>query len=188
MARTMGRMAWSEDTRCLYCEGRLPLYRKITHGQFCSNAHRKAYWEEQERLAVERLHQSHNSLRAHRSSLPEEVASRVELAPAENIASLRLPEADQAPQETPFAVPELTGYLRQEIRPCYSCSLHFIVTEPSEYETVLDPLSPSGTWASPEAGVFPLGERVSTAKLFALRAWPQTAAAGASAEYDAEPV
>lgn len=184
----MGRMAWSEDTRCLYCEGRLPLYRKITHGQFCSNAHRKAYWEEQERLAVERLHQSHNSLRAHRSSLPEEVASRVELAPAENIASLRLPEADQAPQETPFAVPELTGYLRQEIRPCYSCSLHFIVTEPSEYETVLDPLSPSGTWASPEAGVFPLGERVSTAKLFALRAWPQTAAAGASAEYDAEPV
>jgi hypothetical protein len=59
-------MSWTDDTRCLYCDGRLPLYRKITHGQFCSTAHRKAYWQEQERLAVERLHQTHHSLRAYR--------------------------------------------------------------------------------------------------------------------------
>ena len=63
----MGSMSWSDDTRCLYCEGRLPLYRKITHRQFCSSAHRKAYWQEQERLAVERLHQTHSSLRSYRS-------------------------------------------------------------------------------------------------------------------------
>src|SRR5689334_7131245 len=60
----MGSMSWSDDTRCLYCEGRLPLYRKITHGQFCSSAHRKSYWQEHERLAVERLHQTHSSLRS----------------------------------------------------------------------------------------------------------------------------
>ena len=54
----MESMSWTEDTRCLYCEGRLPLYRKITHGQFCSSAHRKSYWQEQERLAIERLHPS----------------------------------------------------------------------------------------------------------------------------------
>jgi hypothetical protein len=52
--------------RCLHCDGKLPLYRKITHGQFCSGAHRKAYWQEQERLAVERLHQTHSSLKAYR--------------------------------------------------------------------------------------------------------------------------
>ena len=62
----MEGMSWSDDTRCLYCEGRLPLYRKITHGQFCSSAHRKAYWQEHERLALERLHEAHSSLRSYR--------------------------------------------------------------------------------------------------------------------------
>ena len=54
--------------RCLYCDGKLPLYRKIAHGQFCSATHRKAYWQEQERLAVERLSQTHTSLTASRLS------------------------------------------------------------------------------------------------------------------------
>jgi len=60
-------MAWSGNLRCLYCDGKLPLYRKLTSGQFCSTAHSKAYWEDQQRLAVERLHQTHDSLRAYRS-------------------------------------------------------------------------------------------------------------------------
>jgi len=60
----MGSMAWSNDMRCLYCDGKLPLYRKITNGQFCSAAHRKAYWQDQQQLALERLHQTHTSLRA----------------------------------------------------------------------------------------------------------------------------
>ena len=59
-------MSWVDDMRCLYCDGKLPLYRKITSGQFCSTAHRRAYWQDQERLGVERLHQTHNSLRAYR--------------------------------------------------------------------------------------------------------------------------
>src|ERR1700686_5185770 len=59
-------MAWSDNIRCLHCDGKLPLYRKITSGQFCSAIHRKAYWQDQERLAVERLHQTHDSLRAYR--------------------------------------------------------------------------------------------------------------------------
>jgi hypothetical protein len=57
-------MSWTGDIRCLYCDGKLPLLRKITSGQFCSVQHRKLYWEEQERLGVERLHQTHNSLMA----------------------------------------------------------------------------------------------------------------------------
>src|SRR5690349_6278265 len=77
----MGSMSWSDDTRCLYCEGRLPLYRKITHGQFCSSAHRKAYWQEQERLAVERLHQTHSSLRSYRSVVQEEAHQELQQSP-----------------------------------------------------------------------------------------------------------
>lgn len=65
-------MSWADEIRCLYCDGRLPLYRKITNGQFCSAAHRKAYWQEQERLAVERLHQTHDSLRAYKPRGPVE--------------------------------------------------------------------------------------------------------------------
>lgn len=59
-------MSWSAETRCLYCDGKLPLYRKLTSGQFCSAKHAKAYWQEQEQLAVERLHQTHDSIRAYR--------------------------------------------------------------------------------------------------------------------------
>src|SRR5271170_7618054 len=65
-------MSWTDDIRCLYCDGRLPLYRKITNGQFCSTAHRKSYWKEQERLAVERLHQTHDSLQAYKPRIPVE--------------------------------------------------------------------------------------------------------------------
>src|SRR5580704_17606401 len=54
--------------RCLYCDGKLPLYRKIAHGQFCSATHRKAYWQEQERLAVERLSENQTTLTAVRQS------------------------------------------------------------------------------------------------------------------------
>ena len=59
-------MSWSDDTRCLYCDGKLPLYRKLTNGQFCSTPHQKAYWKEQERLAVEVLHRTHDALMAFR--------------------------------------------------------------------------------------------------------------------------
>src|SRR5579862_3057865 len=72
----MDTMSWSDDMRCLHCDGKLPLYRKITHGQFCSGAHRKAYWQEQERLAVERLHQTHSSLKAYRAASVESILGR----------------------------------------------------------------------------------------------------------------
>src|SRR5579871_3276003 len=52
-------MSWADDIRCLYCDGKLPLYKKITNGQFCSSAHQKAYWHDQERLALERLRDSY---------------------------------------------------------------------------------------------------------------------------------
>jgi hypothetical protein len=59
-----GAMARAEEARCLYCNGKVPLLRKLTNGQFCSKEHQKDYWKEQERLAVEVLHRTHDALRA----------------------------------------------------------------------------------------------------------------------------
>src|SRR5580704_10069978 len=88
----MGIMSWSDDIRCLYCDGRLPLYRKITNGQFCSTAHRKAYWQEQENLAVERLHQTHSSLRAYRPPGPIEAILGPEEPPFEAFEPAEIPQ------------------------------------------------------------------------------------------------
>ena len=85
-------MSWSDDTRCLYCDGKLPLYRKITSGQFCCAVHRKSYWQEQERLAVERLHQTHDSLRAYRPPEALEAPHRATVA-----AKAVTPEPPPAP-------------------------------------------------------------------------------------------
>src|SRR5215468_1083498 len=97
-------MSWADDIRCLYCDGRLPLYRKITNGQFCSAAHRKAYWSEQERLAVERLHQTHDSLKSYRA--PAEDLEAILGAPLPNAAP---PIPHDLPEDEifrPFAPPE----------------------------------------------------------------------------------
>jgi hypothetical protein len=62
----MSLMARADDARCLFCDGKLPLFRKLTNGQFCSKEHQKAYWKEQERLAVEVLHRTHDALMAYK--------------------------------------------------------------------------------------------------------------------------
>src|ERR1700680_3295950 len=107
-------MSWSSDIRCLYCDRRLPLYRKITSGQFCSTAHRKLYWQEQERLGVERLHQTHDSLRAFRPEPPPsgvvvpEVAPKFDETPGMLSADPFTYEAYLAPQ-TPLWAPQIAG-------------------------------------------------------------------------------
>src|SRR5512143_2775598 len=113
----MGSMSWSDDTRCLYCEGKLPLYRKVTHGQFCSSAHRKSYWQEQERLALERLHQSHVTLSSHRPTVADDPTGLPELkASPLPIPAFAEPLGVPVPEEaSPFvqdpAVPDLSGML-----------------------------------------------------------------------------
>lgn len=99
-------MSWSDDMRCLYCDGKLPLYRKITSGQFCSSAHRKAYWQEQERLAVERLHQTHNSLRAYRPPVAPEAILGEALAPP-----------PQGPPEPALKDPAMSGFAPANVPP-----------------------------------------------------------------------
>jgi|SRR5579871_2092994 len=115
-------MSWSDDMRCLYCDGKLPLYRKITHGQFCSTAHRKAYWQKQEQLAIERLHQTHNSLRAYR--VP---------GPVENILGPTPPDV----------VPELSGFASPAYGHRYSSQPTEVVADLFAFESDARPVEPS---------------------------------------------
>jgi hypothetical protein len=114
-------MSWSDDMRCLYCDGKLPLYRKITHGQFCSTAHRKAYWQKQEQLAIERLHQTHNSLRAYR--VP---------GPVENILGPTAPDT----------VPELSGFASPAYGHRYSGQPAEVVADLFAFESEARPVEP----------------------------------------------
>src|SRR5258706_3020655 len=133
-------MSWA-DVRCLFCDGRLPLYRKITSGQFCSPAHKKAYWAEQERLAVERLHQTHTSLQAI-AATPETI---------EQI--LGQPAAPMEPEALPVLLahlPDAAGLIVERFHPRLDQSPEMVSADPVEYETALTPYKP--LW-SPDARV-----------------------------------
>ena len=86
----MESMLRSDDMRCLFCDAKLPLHRKIANGQFCSTAHRKEYWKEQERLAVERLTQTDQTLRATFAELHASLAEQ-EPVPVAALAELESP-------------------------------------------------------------------------------------------------
>jgi hypothetical protein len=40
---------------CLFCSTKLPLYLKLKSADFCSEAHKRAYYEQQQQLALDRL-------------------------------------------------------------------------------------------------------------------------------------
>ena len=204
-------MSWSDDTRCLYCEGRLPLYRKITHGQFCSSAHRKSYWQEQERLAIERLHQTHSSLRSYRPPAHLEVLQELQQLPQEgapypdleSVTQARIASAlalesnlelDPGPalEENPYPIPnvsepptpasELLRFLAPDFSAVAGRVPELIAADPFEYEIALQPLPPS--WASvPQTRPLPEGQPVSVWSY--LKAWPSNFQTAASATIEA---
>ena len=101
-------MSWSSDIRCLYCDGKLPLYKNHERAILLLT-HRKVYWQEQERLGVERLHETHDSLRAFR---PMEGVEAVlgylptyplpEPPPSGLVASGLPPQPEEPPVAEPF--------------------------------------------------------------------------------------
>ena len=199
-------MSWSEDTRCLYCEGRLPLYRKITHGQFCSSAHRKSYWQEQERLAIERLHQTHSSLRSYRPpaqpEVPQEGAPYPELesatpfSPATGLALESNLEQDPGPafEEHPYPIPnvsepaapasELLRFLGHDFSAVAGRVPELIAADPLEYEIALQPLPPSRVSV---LGTKPLPDGLPISVWSYLKAWPSNFQEAASATTEASP-
>ena len=207
-------MSWSDDTRCLYCEGRLPLYRKVTHGQFCSSAHRKSYWQEQERLAIERLHQTHSSLRSYRPpadppGVHQELQQLQEGAPypeLESVAQARVltglaPESDletvpsTAFKENPYPAPnvgeppapasELLSFLAPDFSGVSGSIPELIAADPFEYEIAPQPLPPSHVSV---LGTRTLPEGLPIAVWSYLRPSPSSRKEAASATIEASPV
>jgi len=203
----MEGMSWSDDTRCLYCEGRLPLYRKITHGQFCSSAHRKAYWQEHERLALERLHEAHSSLRSYRpleatqEVLPQsaayldpepltqatttyvEVQSGLELAPSPSFDAGSYPIPDVS--EPAVDAPKLLNLLGPELV-AVGGSPALIAVDPFEYEITIQPMPPVHV-GSLATSPLPKGSPVAAWSYIGPRASSLTTVpGGASIELDGE--
>jgi hypothetical protein len=145
----MGMMPWADDTRCLYCDGKLPLYRKLTQGQFCSKAHQTAYWQEQERLAVERLHQTHDALKAYRPPEPiEAILGPLPLPAFPQTSFTSAPSFDAeaagggpAPASEP-GIPPLHGALPQYTPVSYQDLADLVAADPVEYEFSCRPLTP----------------------------------------------
>lgn len=76
--------------KCLYCGKKLPMVKKLTSEEFCSAAHRKAYHDEQEQLALARLLEEQTRPRKGRRPLtaaPDPDAPR----PAEYLSDQILP-------------------------------------------------------------------------------------------------
>ena len=169
----MGLMSWSDDIRCLYCDGRLPLYRKITHGQFCSSAHRKAYQEEQQRLGVERLTQTHDSLLAYKPSpalapavtvAPEEVqaglhALETRLEAERSVTSSAIANISAVPRASvEAAIPSLHKAIWSHVLPANPVSA-VVASDPLSYDMDVDVRLPAHTHAlTVETGMELLGK------------------------------
>ena len=146
-------MPWSDDTRCLYCDGKLPLYRKLTHGQFCSKAHQKQYWEEQQQLAVERLHQTHSDIKAYKPPEPiENILGPLGPTPETDFSFLdadaasilgpteTTPEPPLHIQREPFLAedsPAMASFVSGAIDPISGVLIPFVATGSLEMDPVL---------------------------------------------------
>lgn len=103
--------------KCLYCGKKLPMVKKLTAEEFCTVAHRQAYFAEQEKLAVARLVEEQQRSRASRKPLPRKAPVEAE-APlsadflGERPSPKRLPrrvwQVNESPQfATALALPGL---------------------------------------------------------------------------------
>ena len=59
-------MAWTDTTLCSFCGKEIPIFRKFGNGQFCSKQHAEEYQKQQEMMAVDLLHRTHDALKAYR--------------------------------------------------------------------------------------------------------------------------
>jgi len=137
-------MSWSDDTRCLFCDGKLPLFRKLAQGQFCSKVHQEAYWKEQDQLAVQVLHRTHDALQAYKPAVPIESI----------LGPVAAPPPSAPPSVPPVfvdTVPELQGLTRQPglDQPISPPAFGIIAADPVEYEVHRRATAPSNPLANP---------------------------------------
>ena len=142
-------MSWSEDTRCLFCDGKLPLFRKLSQGQFCSKAHQEAYWKEQDKLAVESLHRTHDALQAYKPSVSIESILGAPAAPAPEAPKKTFVDTD----------PPMSGLIGQSGRMAATpmTVAATLGADPVEYEMLSGVLVPALSLFTVEAEAEPEG-------------------------------
>lgn len=61
-------MAWTDTSVCSFCGKEIPIHRRLSKAQFCSKAHEESFHQQQNQMAVESLHRTHDALKAYRPS------------------------------------------------------------------------------------------------------------------------
>ena len=91
-----------KDMRCLYCGKQLALLKRLTGGEFCSDAHKQSYQDEYNRLALTRLLQAQSKSDESKSKAtkPSAPAKQPEWVPAPE------PQPEFAPDSQPALPPE----------------------------------------------------------------------------------
>ncbi len=80
--------------RCLYCGKELALLKRLTRGEFCSDAHRQQYKEEYNQLALNRLLQAKNQPKASEELETEPVSAKTFSSISKNEPRVNVPSRD----------------------------------------------------------------------------------------------
>ena len=147
--------------RCQYCGKRLPLFRKLKDGEFCSAAHREQFHAQSDQLAVAALQEQRE--RRMRTVLPAP-AVPIEVVPAVVAAApmLRTAASATAVIDSPSRTQEASFCDRYVVSSLAAIPLGQLARVPLEPMKVrqqylmperADPLRSTGNWAAGEAPV-----------------------------------
>ena len=116
-------MARSEISDCLLCGKELPVLRRLAGVHYCSKEHEAKFQEQQNQLAVEVLHRTHDALKAYRptgSSIEDILGPAAAKRYAPETARAEVPPpvqpAAQAPPPAPMPVQD-SSWLRPQAPP-----------------------------------------------------------------------
>src|ERR1035438_4320004 len=108
--------------QCLYCAKQLPLLKRLTKGEFCSEAHRQKYQAEYSQLALTRLLQAKppGEPLQHEDQSPHTSSGHAGNGLASRFAPPSQPEARPVAKPKPIANPQPAGDPRTSAPPAAS--------------------------------------------------------------------
>jgi hypothetical protein len=128
-------------SECLFCSAKLPLFLKLKHADFCSDEHRAAYYDQQQKLALQCLIDTEQLLA--RAKLDRSNAKRLSAGEFDRSRAI------EAPKDQP--VPPPAGPIAERVRAAYPSEagrIRFCGPLTSQVTTCL--LFPAGPPAAPD--------------------------------------
>jgi hypothetical protein len=102
---------------CLHCGKKLSVVKKLTTGEFCSAAHKKAYLLEQERFALARLLENQKRIGGGSQDNAPQDSSPANAGQKEQNLEPKREAAKQPKRRKSSDVPVEAGYLEEKVRP-----------------------------------------------------------------------